>query len=151
MQDFNLLFDARIENGRILQAVAKRFVIQKNARAGRNRRRRGDVPVVYPFVLQQAGLVYCGGDGLVAQRIALRLLHGVRAIERLAEFAAVNLRPWADERRDFFPIVVVTLQMTVAELALFVFLVTSALFGFARLDFWRCRSLFGHGDPLYSP
>src|ERR1700694_3710921 len=96
-------------------------------------------------------LVYDGGDALIAQRIALRLLHGVGAIQRLAEFAAVNLRSRPDERRNFFPIIIITLQMTVAELALFVFFVTSSLLGFARLDFWRCGGLFGHGVPLYSP
>jgi len=136
MQDFDLFFYAGIEYRRILQAVSKRLVIQKNARAGRDRRRRGEVPIVNPFVLRQAGLVYCAGDGLVAQRIALRLLYRIRAIERLAEFAAVNLRSRADERRNFFPIIVVTLQMAVAELALFVFFITSTLLGFARFDFW---------------
>src|SRR6266849_5337067 len=60
MQDFDLFFDARIENGWILQPVAKRFVIQQDARAGRDRRRRGEVPIVNPFVLRQGDLVYCG-------------------------------------------------------------------------------------------
>ena len=79
-------------------------------------------------------LVYCSGDGLIAQRITLRLLDGIGAVERLAEFASVNLRSRTDERRNFFPIIVVTLQMTVAELALFVFFVTSTLLGLASLD-----------------
>ena len=51
MENFNLLVNAGVENGGILQPVAKRFVIQRHARAGRNLRRRGRIPVVDPFVL----------------------------------------------------------------------------------------------------
>jgi len=31
----------------------ERFVIQKNAQCGRDRRRRGEVPIVNPFILRQ--------------------------------------------------------------------------------------------------
>ena len=53
MQDFDFFFDIGIEDGRILQTVAQRFVIQQDARTGRNRRRRGHVPIVNPFALRQ--------------------------------------------------------------------------------------------------
>jgi hypothetical protein len=51
MQDFDLFFDAGVEDRGILQTVAKGFVIHQHACARRNRRRRGHVPVVDPFVL----------------------------------------------------------------------------------------------------
>ncbi len=55
MQDFDFFFDAGIEDRRILQTVAQGFVIHQDARAGRNCRRRGGVPVVNPFVLLHGG------------------------------------------------------------------------------------------------
>ena len=55
MQDFDLFFDARVNHGGILQTVAKGFVIHQHAGARRNRRRRGGVPIVDPFVLVHGG------------------------------------------------------------------------------------------------
>ncbi len=55
MQDRDLFFDAGVEDGRILQTIAQGFVIHQHARARRNRRRRGGVPVKNPFVLMQGG------------------------------------------------------------------------------------------------
>ena len=72
---------------------------------------------------------------LIAQRIALWLLRGVGAIQRLAEFAAINFRLRTDDRRHFLRIIVITLQVAVAELALVVFFIARALFRFARFDF----------------
>src|SRR5262245_3184946 len=50
MENFDFFIDAGIENGRILQAVAKRFIVQQDFRARRNQRRRGSVPIVNPFI-----------------------------------------------------------------------------------------------------
>ena len=55
MKDFNFFGDGRIVDGRILQAVAERFVIQKNPGAGRDELRRGGVPIVDPFVQGHGG------------------------------------------------------------------------------------------------
>ena len=49
MQDFDFVFDAGVGNRRILKAVAKRFVIEHDARARRNLRRRRGVPIVDPI------------------------------------------------------------------------------------------------------
>jgi len=51
VQDFNFFLDRGIVHGRVLQAVAEGFVIQKDARAGWDCRRRGQIPIVDPFVL----------------------------------------------------------------------------------------------------
>src|SRR5215510_12122345 len=51
MQDADLLFDAWVVNGRVLQPIAQGLVIQQNPRARSNQRRRGQVPVVDPFIL----------------------------------------------------------------------------------------------------
>src|SRR5216683_2754481 len=51
MQDFDFFLDTRVEDGRVLQAVAQGFIIQGDARTSRDLRRRGDVPVVDPIVL----------------------------------------------------------------------------------------------------
>ena len=55
MQDFDLFFDAGVVDRGILQTIAQGFVVHQDARAGRNRRRGGDVPVVDPFVLLHRG------------------------------------------------------------------------------------------------
>src|SRR5579863_1588156 len=52
MQDANFFFDAGIINGRILQAVAQRFVIQQYPCARRDQRRRRQIPVVNPIALR---------------------------------------------------------------------------------------------------
>ena len=51
VQDFDFFFDAGIVYARILQAVAKRFIVQQDARAGSDERCCSQVPVVNPFVL----------------------------------------------------------------------------------------------------
>src|SRR5215472_12068000 len=81
---------------------------------------------------------------LIPKRVTLRLLLGIRAIERLAELAAVNLRLRPYCGRNFLRVVVPTLQVAVAELAFLIFLIASALLGFPRLYFRRCRRLFCH-------
>ena len=55
MKDFDLFFDAGVEDRRILQTVAQGFVIQEDARSWRDLWRRGDVPVVDPFILRHGG------------------------------------------------------------------------------------------------
>ncbi len=54
VENFDFFFDAGVVDRGILQAVAQGFVIQEDARAGGDLRRRGQVPVVDPFVLWHA-------------------------------------------------------------------------------------------------
>ena len=49
MQNFDFLLDARILDRRILQAIAKRFVIERNAAAGRYFSALRGVPIVDQF------------------------------------------------------------------------------------------------------
>src|SRR5580700_4105622 len=70
-------------------------------------------------------------------------------VERLAEFTAIDFGFLADERFDFFRIIVPTLQMPAAELAFRVLFVAGALRGFLGLQFrrgWGCRFGGSRGD-----
>ena len=76
----------------------------------------------------------------------MRHLGAIGFVNRLAEFAAVNFRLLADERFDFFWVVVPTFQVAAAELAFGIFFVAGALRGFLRLYFGR-SGRFGFQRP----
>src|SRR5882762_9900420 len=75
--------------------------------------------------------------GLIAKRVTVRLLLGVRPKQDFAKFTAVNLRAFPHNRLDFRRQVVPALQMPRAKLALLVTLIASTLLRLARLDFCR--------------
>src|SRR4029077_1297913 len=81
---------------------------------------------------------------LIAQRVAVRHLGAIRFVNRLAKFAAINFRLLANERFDFFRVVVPALQVAAAKFAFRVFFIASALRGFLRLHFGR-SGRFGFG------
>src|SRR5207248_3661756 len=82
---------------------------------------------------------------LISKRIALRLLRRIRAVQRLAKLAAVNLRFPSDNRSHFFRIVVPPLQMPGAQFSFLVLFVAGALFRFARFNLWSDCRFFCHG------
>src|SRR5262249_13528574 len=85
---------------------------------------------------------------LVAQRKTVRHLLRIRLIQRLAELTAINLCFFSDSGLYRLWIVVPTLQMSGAQLALGVLFVARPLFRFSHLQFnflWRslCRRCRG--------
>src|SRR5215469_43694 len=74
----------------------------------------------------------------------MRQLFGIRAIQRLTEFATVDFGLWPHEPFDVLGVVVPTFQMTGTELAFGVLFVTGALPVFSNLYLRQRRcSLLG--------
>src|ERR1700683_696223 len=84
-------------------------------------------------------------SGLVSKREAMRQLLGVRPIERLTKFAAVDLRLMTNQLLDLLGIVIPSLQMSRAELSFGIFFVAGTLPVFADFYLRRRRyCLFRH-------
>src|SRR3974390_1749295 len=145
MENLNFVFDRGVVDRWILQSIAEGFVVNQNLRARRDRQRTGEIPVVNQFVFGHGGATSLPCEESVTNRVAVGLLLGIRPVQNLAKFAAINLRAFTDKRFDFRGVIVPPLQMPGAELPFCILFIAGALLRFAGFYFRRGRVFFFRG------